>query len=979
MNCIRPKLKNFLKIPEIQMLYPISSKNVFLHLTFVSLIIGAVFLVNSWVMPVNNLAAHKKDSQVAVANRPAHFGHLPLSFEANQGQTDARVKFLSRGNGYSLMLTPTEAILDLRQSRKIASAPKLQRDVLRMELIGANPTPKITGVDQLAGKSNYFIGNNAAQTNIANYGKVRYNEVYPGIDLIWYGNQRQLEYDWVVASGADPRQIKMKFSGSAKPRLAENGDLILKTGTSEIRQHKPVIYQEINGVRQIVAGNYALREKGQTGFEMAEYDASQPLVIDPVLNFSTYFGGNNQVEDVAMALDSDGNIYVGGVTNSTNFPTKNGGQSTYNGAGIDGLGDGFVAKFTPDGSSLIFATYLGGSRDDEVFGIAIGPDKSIYLTGDTSSTNFPLQNPLQSSFSTALTDSYHSFVTKMATDGSALIYSTYLGGSGDADYASGIAVDSSGNAYITGVTNSTNFPIANALFPTFRGGTGDVFVAKINATGSTLLFSTFMGGSSLDEGGNIAVDDNNVYIEGVTLSSNFPVQNAVQSSYGGAGSDGYGDGFVTKLSNDGSALIFSTYLGGSSDDEIFSLALGPNGTIYLAGDTSSTNFPLKNALQSNVSVPFLEPYHGFVTKLNSDGSMNYSTYLGGSTVSAIPNDGVIDAATGIAVDIVGNAYVVGETRAQNFPVVNALQSTYSGGSITGFVTKINASGSQLLYSTYLGGSSGDICSDIRVDAIGNVVVVGITASTNFPVSNAFQSSNRGLTNLFLTRLGADEVTVSGANYSGNSITAKGIVSAFGPALATTTAPAPSVPLPTTLAGTTVTVTDSAGTDRLAPLFFVSSGQINYQIPAGTLAGPAAVTITDSNGKISSGVMQVVAVAPSIFTLSQDGKGAAAALDAITFAGAPFNAKRGTGEPNIIALFGTGLGTDVTDADGDVSASVVIKIDDAPATVLYAGRSPGYVGLNQYNALLPANINSGTHSVVVSRNGISSNLSTIAIK
>jgi uncharacterized protein (TIGR03437 family) len=899
---------------------------------------------------------------------------LPLSFEINQGQTDPQVKFLSRGAGYSFFLTPTEAVLRVnKHAAQKSSESKNSTDIVRMKIEGGNQAPQISGADAVATKSNYLRGDNARIPAVEHFSKVKYRDVYPGIDLVWYGNQQQLEHDWIVAPDTDPRRIQLSFSGVESLSVAGDGDLVLNTVNGAMLQHRPVIYQELNGEHHSINGRYVIKGEHQVGFEIDEYDTTSALIIDPILSYSTYLGGSgSSTTEAVMTVDASGNMYVAGVAASASFPVVNAGQPAFGGFGPDGIGDGFIAKLNPDGTALLFATYFGGSRDDEIFGIAVGADGGIYVTGDTASINFPLKNPIQSTFVGAQSGYYHAFVSKLTGDGSALVYSTFLGGSGFQDAGNSIAVDAAGNVYVAGYTNSTNFPLVNPLQSTYRGGDYDAFVVKINPTGSALLFSTFYGGSSIDEGGKIAVDDTGIYLNGITQSLNFPLQNALQTLYGGTGADNYGDGFVAKLSLDGSTIIFSTYLGGSGDDEIFSMALGADHSVYLVGDTSSTDFPLKNPLQARFSTALPDSYHAFITKLAPGGSaLTYSTYLGGS--------GDTDVATSIAIDPAGCAYILGETTSTDFPLLNPLQATYKGGAADAFLAKLNPTGSALLFSTYLGGTNTDLGSDVRVDAIGNMYVAGLTASVDFPTRNPLQATNRGTANLFLMKLGADEVTVGGANFNGSSIVAKGIVSAFGLTLANTTAPAPTIPLPTTLGGTTVKVTDSTGTERLAPLFYVSPGQINYQIPGGTVVGPALVVITNGNGVISSGAMQVTDVAPTIFTLTQNGTGAAAALDAITFAPAPFNAKRPNGDPNIIAFYGTGLGADATDIDGNVNGSMQATIDGNPATVLYAGRAPGYVGLNQLNVVLTTNLAPGNHVLSVARNGVMANATTIEIK
>ena len=450
--------------------------------------------------------------------------------------------------------------------------------------------------------------------------------------------------------------------------------------------------------------------------------------------------------------------------------------------------------------------------------------------------------------------------------------------------------------------------------------------------------------------------------------------NALQQTIGGGG-----DVFVSKLNPSGASLVYSTYLGGSTDDgQGFPgnpLAVDAAGNVYLTGATNSRNFPLANPLQANFGGGTLD---AFVTKLNAAGSaLVYSTYLGGSGNENLTADGFLVG--DIAVDAAGQAYVTGTTTSTNFPTANAVQATF-GGVFDAFVTKLDASGSAIVYSTYFGGGSNDNALSIAVDPTGNAYVSGRTLSTNLQTANALQSSfGGGDHDAFIVKLGADAVTASAASFSTTAIAGKAIVAAFGPNLATGTSSATALPLPTTLAGTTVKIRDSTGAERLAPLFFVSPGQINYQIPEGTAAGPAAVTVTSGDGRLSSGVIQVLSSAPSLFTLNQSGAGPAAAVDALTGTLAPFSATRGGGEPNIISLFGTGLGSDATDTGGDVSASVQVRVDGNPATALYAGPAPGFVGLNQLNVMLPVGINSGTHTVIVSRNGVVSNTVTIAIR
>ena len=630
------------------------------------------------------------------------FGKLPLRFEANPGQTDEQVKFLARGTGHTLFLTPTEAVMVFTKREQTAKsrlqgarlrpeeAVHVTRTVLRMTFVGANPEPRVVGAEELPDKANYFIGNDPAKwrTNVPTYARVQYTDVYPGIDLIYYGSQRRLEYDFVVRPGADPRTIALGFQGADKLEVDPQGDLVLHTGAGEIRQRKPVIYQEIGGVRREIAGGYVLKGESRVGFHVAVYDTSRPLVIDPALVYSTYLGGSADDAGVGIAVDAAGNAYVTGSTASANFPTTAGAFQTTLGGGGVGF-DAFVTKLNSTGSALLYSTYLGGSNnDDSGVGIAVDGAGNAYVTGSAFSTDFPTTpGAFQSSFG-GVRDA---FVTKLNPTGSTLVYSTYLGGTGD-DGGVSIAVDTAGSAYVSGFAQA-GFPTTTAAFqPGFGGGPYDAFVTKLGSTGSALVYSTYLGGSGDDEVfGGLAVDaSGNAYVTGFTTSANFPTTpGAFQTTFGGAGPLGFGDAFVTKLNSTGSMPVFSTYLGGSGDDFGAGIAVDGNGNAYIAGSTASTNFPTTpGAFQTTFggSGP-LGLGDAFVTKLNPTGSaLIYSTYLGGS------GD---DFASRIAVDVLPNpsAYVTGNTASTNFPTTaGAFQTTLGGvgpfGAGDAFVAKI---------------------------------------------------------------------------------------------------------------------------------------------------------------------------------------------------------------------------------------------------------------------------------------------------
>jgi hypothetical protein len=460
-------------------------------------------------------------------------------------------------------------------------------------------------------------------------------------------------------------------------------------------------------------------------FAIGEYDASRPLIIDPAISYSTLLGGSGADAANALAVDSTGAAYLAGFTESTNFPTANPARN-FNAGG----NDVFVAKLNAAGSGLVYCTYLGGSGDDRAYGIALDAAGAVYVTGSTTSQNFPVVYPLQS----RLAGNRNAFVLKLAAAGNSLAYSTYLGGSAS-DSGNGIAVDEAGNAYVVGDATSFNFP-ASGWQRSNRGGQ-DAFVAKLSADGSRLTYSTYLGGSNTDHGAAIAVDTTGAaWVAGSTWSADFPVANAFQSAAGGGQ-----DAFVARLATDGNTLLFGSYLGGSGGslgypEAAQAIALDWQGNAYVAGVASSTNFPLLNPLQPSLN----GETDAFVTKVNASGTLAYSTYLGGSGV---------DVANAIAVDSSGAAYVAGYTYSTDLPVVNALQSS-NAGDCDAFMARLSATGT-LDYLTYLGGNGSDTATAVAL-ASGNVYVAGWTLSTNFPLRNPYQSSDAGNYGAFVTKL-----------------------------------------------------------------------------------------------------------------------------------------------------------------------------------------------------------------------------------
>jgi hypothetical protein len=670
------------------------------------------------------------------------YGKLPLSFEANRGQTAPQVKFLARGPGYTLFLTPDAAVLSLGRQKTNA--------VLRMQLQGANARASVTGADALPGKSNYFIGSDPNQwrTNVPTYAAVKYASVYPGIDLVYHGNQRLLEYDFLVAPGADPQAIGIRFQGARKLTVNLEGALVIGLGGSEVIEPAPVVYQEIGGQRQTVAGRYVLRGRGRVGFSVAEYDRSQTLVIDPTLVYSTYLGGSGADGGNAIAVDASGNAYVAGLTLSSDFPSTPGALQTTSGGDYDV----FVTKLNAAGSALVYSTYLGGSGYEAAGGIAVDASGNAYVTGETVSTNFPTT---PGAFQTTLNGPYNGFVTKLNAASSALVYSSYLGGGGD--YGQAIAVDASGSAYVTGYASSSNFPTTPGAFQTTFGGWRDAFVTKVNAAGSALVYSTYLGGSDYDGGSGIAADvSGNAYVTGSTSSIDFPTTpGAFQTAF-----SGYEDAFVTKLNAAGSALLYSTYLGRSGGWGS-AIAVDASGNAYVTGEAEN-DFPTTPGAFQATSGGCDD---AFVSKLNASGSsLLYSTYLGGSSC---------DYGYGIAVDASGNVYVTGDTMSSDFPTTPGAFQTAPLGQFgyKAFVTKLNAAGSALDYSTYLSGSTEDEANGIAVDALGNAYVTGVTSSFDFPTTpGTFQSTYAGgQADAFLAKLSLGAIVsppVTTANLNG---------------------------------------------------------------------------------------------------------------------------------------------------------------------------------------------------------------------
>ena len=668
-----------------------------------------------------SLAFLCSNSALAADNK---YGKFPLSFEKNLGQAGKHVKFLSRGSGFGLFLTKDQAILRLTQ-------PKAADVGIR--LVGQSSNPQIEAMAPLPGKTHYLKGDRPAgwHGEVPNYERVRYGNVYPGIDLVYYGNQRQLEYDFVVAPGARPDRIQIEFDGIRGMTIGADGQLILGAAGGEIHQKRPVIYQEIDGRRISIGGGYVLQGGNRVSFEIASYDSTRELIIDPVLVYATYFGGDGTADQAyGIVVDAAGNAYVTGQTTSTDLLTVGGVQ-----AANAGQLDGFILKLNPAGTDIIYSTYFGGSANDEGHSIAIDGAGNAYVTGFTTSTNFPVVNGFQSTRGGA----FDAYVLKLNSTGNQILFSSYLGGSGD-DRGFGIAVDTSGNAYIAGATSSPNFPTLNPFQVRNGGGQTDVFVTKVSSAGA-VVYSTYVGGIGVDQAYGIALDQlRNAYVTGYSTSANFPLVNAFQPGFV-LSTD---DAFLFKLNAAGNALEYSTLLGGSGSDNAVDVAVDDEGGAYITGYTSSPDFPLVRPYQAFPSGDF----DAFITRFSPDGkSLVFSTYFGGFDT---------DSGTSIAVDNAGNVFVAGYTVSFDLPVVNATQN-FIGGNRDAFVTKWIPDGTTIVYATYMGGLDNDAAVGMALDALGNAYVAGLVGSTDFPVANPVQVANAAAQDAFIAKINAEDI------------------------------------------------------------------------------------------------------------------------------------------------------------------------------------------------------------------------------
>ena len=688
------------------------------------------------------------------------YGRLPLTFEANQGQLPPQVNFISRGPGYTAFLTSDGMALSLRPKVSASSLDGATKAsghaTLWFRLLGAARNQSAAGERRQPGLVNYFIGKDPSRwhRNVPTYEQVRYRNVYRGIDLIYYGNQHQLEYDFEVGPGADPRQIRFAVQGARHMKVAGDGNLLIDTAVGEVHFQPPVLYQISNGNRIPIRGGYVIDGAGTVSFQLAAYDSRQPLIIDPVLSYSTYLGGNGDEQVAGIVVDAAGSAYIVGSTDSPDFPLNTFGSTTTGDPQV------FVAKLDATGSTLLFCDYLGGNSQDNGYGVSLDSANNVLITGSTASADFPLVDPFQGTYP----GSYNAFLAKISSDGSTLMYSTYFGGNG-ADVPAAVAADANGNIVVAGYTSSTNLPLASAYQSTVSANQGGVygnygFVTKFSPNGSSLVYSTYLGGSSntpLNCGGSVcwpqpftminglALDkDGNTYVAGTTNTYNFPVTPGTYQSTDSTSMNGF-IGFVSKIGGAGD-LSYSTYFGGNQLTIIQAIAVDASGSSYVSGlALNDGTFPITTTSICDPAVYSSGCNFAFVTKFDPVGAnLVYSTFLG-------PNN--FAAPEGVALDRDNNAYILAGASSGSYTSVNGIESY--GGSGDLLLVEIDATANAQLFATYLGGFGNDAPapSGIAVDAQGDIYLSGITNSSDLPTTqSAFQTILGGNNDAFVVKI-----------------------------------------------------------------------------------------------------------------------------------------------------------------------------------------------------------------------------------
>lgn len=830
--------------------------------------------------------------------------HHPSAFEQNRGQTDPRVSFLKR--------TPTSTAFFLPDGVRVAykAEGNPTPTSLGLDFVNANPQTNIVGRGAQIGISNYLHGSDRSHwvTNVPTYAALEGRQLYRGVDIVWYERDSGVEFDLVVAPGADVTTIDLAAIGATAVELDHDGNVAMSAGSRSLTLRAPIAYQATGHGRQLVAASYVLNGPSHIGLKIGEFDRTLPLVIDPVLSYSSYIGGDefDSVNDIAV--DGMGNLYLVGETQSVNFPHSAG----LSGDPGDSASDAVVTKISPNGDNLVFSTYLGGNSSDTATSIALDASGNIYVTGTTASSDFPTNNPIFPQ----LFGIQDSFVAKLNPTGITLIFSTYLGGGAD-DTCTAICVDSTNAVYVTGTTESDDFPTVNPLFGDPGDLDFDAFVTKINAAGSELVFSTYLGGDMADGATSIAVSSSGeIFAAGFTRSTDFPTTNP---AFGDPG-DGASDGWVARINSTEPLLVFSRYLGGSNSDQINALAIDSNLNVYVVGGTDSTDFPVVNPIQVD---PADAASDGFITKLGPSGVTTvFSTYVGGSGS---------DTATDIALGPDNEVFVAGNTSSTNLPITGAIQITNAGGLSDGFVIKLNPFGTVRLFGTYLGGSDEDQIHAIAVDQSQNAYVGGRTLSTDFPTAEPFQGDTP-LDDGFVAKIGdatadlsVDIVGLPDPVRSGQQLTYTVTVSNAGPNAAGNVVATTMVPAATSF------VSANATTGSLDTPTVGLAGPVSLEI--GILASGQTVTLTlvvQVNAPTGSTVLNTATVSSTAFdpnTANNTAPDGAGVIDPIT-------------PPSItlvesLVVTGKPYRVKITGANFAVGAQVFIGADTTPwPTVKY---------------------------------------------
>lgn len=937
------------------------------------------------------------------------YASLPLRFEANAGQADPSVKFLAHGDGYTLFLTPKEAVftlngqeesdralqeMDAHARRKFEArkfyrmSPRFHRHVkkaatVRVAMEGANPSASALPLEELSGKVNYFIGRNPAEwrTGISTYRRIKYSNVYPGIDLVYYGKQGHLEFDFVLAPNADPNAIRLHFDAAGSLTINEHGGLKVGGPEGSFELLRPNVYQMQHGKQVPIQGQFILRADKTVGIKLAKYDRRLPLVVDPVLTYSTYLGGNGTEYASNIAVDAFGNAYVVGQTTSLNFPTYNGYSSTGNSNGL-----AFVTALDSTGTIVLYSTYLGGTGGDWGAGVAVDPFGNIYVTGSTLSADFPLVNPVQSSLASPNGNAFVARIDMSQTGTASLAFSTYLGGgsnssTGLGDVGLAIAADQSGLAYVTGQTASDSsvipFPTTvGALQSSLGSVNGNAFLSVLDTKyggGTALIYSTYLGGASQgfgDYGLGIAVDSSgNAYVTGQTTSGSPNPFPTTSGAYQVDLNSPNGNAFVSKIATQQSgpqSLVYSTYLGGSSTiivgDQGSGIGLDTTGKIYVGGDTTSADFPVTAGAYQTANSPGGK---GFValfdpTKAGSQ-SLVYSTFLGGT------NGGEGEVINGLAVDAGGDAVVAGSTSSSDFPTTaDAFQPDLKNSSWDAFLTKINPNGTDLIYSTYFGGScpDGDVGNGVALDAVGNPHLAGSTCSTDLSVApaNAYQTTLNGSYDVFVARfvwnanpsISASLVPSPNSNGWNNSPVTVLFTCAPGPAPIESCSPPVMVRTEGASQAQSGTVSDSQGNTATT----TTTVNIDMTAPTLTITSPSDGTVVNTGSVTVTGTLT-------------DGLSGAGAVNChgvpATLTGSTFscNVNLAAGS-NLITVLGTDL------AGNSAHASISIANTGAsgqsnPPTI--TGVAPGQGGTGNTIALAGSGFGAVQGSSVVMFNGM----------